>query len=214
MKYLTMKYLSPILLSAVVAFGLLFAVGCDSTSSMSEGSGALELSMSDASTSKSLSTLSTTSNSQDSIAEATVTISEISIVPAEDTSDGNSTDTGIPALRNENFKVDLIDLQTGLDTTLTKIEIPSGEYSQIRLITNEKASVTFDDGTRKNVMIASGQQTGLKVNFDPFTIESADDRAEVTLNWSVQESLKGAPQGSLVVTPVIDASVDTSNAGS
>jgi hypothetical protein len=135
-------------------------------------------------------------------------------VPAEDTSDGNSTDTGIPALRNENFEVDLIDLQTGLDTTLTKIEIPSGEYSQIRLITNEKASVTFDDGTQKNVMIASGQQTGLKVNFDPFTIESADDRAEVTLNWSVQESLKGAPQGSLVVTPVIDASVDTSNAGS
>ena len=213
-----MRHLSSILLSAVVAFGLLFAAGCDSTGSMTEGgssgSGTLTLSMSDASTSKTLSTFSTTSNAQDSIKSATVTIAEMSIVPAEDTSDGDSTDTGITVLRNEDFEVDLIDLQTGLDTTLAKINLPTGEYSQIRLITNEQAGVTFDDGTQKDVMIASGQQTGLKVNFDPFTIDSTSDSAEVTLNWNVQESLKGNPQGNLVITPVIDASVDVSSTGS
>lgn len=210
-----MRHASSILLSVVVAFGLLFAAGCDSTGSVSDGdSGTLELSMNDATTSKSLSTLSTTSSAQDSVAEATVTITELSIVPAEDTSDGDSTDTGISVLLDEDFEVDLIDLQTGLDTTLAELEIPTGEYSQIRLITNEKASVTFNGGTQEDVMIASGQQTGLKVNFDPFTIESADDRAEVTLNWNVQQSLKGNPQGNLVITPVIDASVNVINAGS
>jgi len=210
-----MRHVSSILLSSVVAFGLLFAVGCDSTGSMSSGeSGTLELSMSDASTSKSLNALATMSSAEANVTEATVTITELSIVPAEDTSDGDSTDAGITVLRDANFEVDLIDLQTGLDTTLAEIEIPSGEYSQIRLITNEEANVTFDDGTQEDVMIASGQQSGLKVNFDPFTIESADDRAEVTLNWDVQESLKGNPQGNLVITPVIDASVNVPNAGS
>jgi len=209
-----MKHLSSFLLSGVVAFGLLFAVGCDSTGSMSADSGTLELSMSDASTSKSLNTLATTSSAQANVTEATVTITEISIVPAEDTSDGDSTETGISVLRNEDFEVDLIDLQTGLDTTLAKIDIPAGNYSQIRLITNEKANVTFDDGTQDDVMIASGQQTGLKVNFEPFTIDSAGDNAEVTLNWDVQESLKGSPQGNFVITPVIDASVAVNNAGS
>lgn len=209
-----MRYLSSILFPAVVAFGLLFATGCDSTGSMSAGSGTLELSMSDAPTSKSLTTLATMSSAEANVTEATVTITEVSIVPAEDTSDGDSTDTGISVLHKENFEVNLIDLQTGLDTTLAEIEIPSGEYSQIRLITNQQASVTFDDGTQEDVMIASGQQTGLKVNFDPFAIESADDRAEVTLNWDVQESLKGSSQGNFVITPVIDASVNVSNAGS
>ena len=200
-----------VLFSIVAAAGLLLTVGCDSTGSLSDGErGTLELSMSGTSSAKSLNTPSTASHPQESIEEAAVTIAEMSIVPVEDTSDGVSTDTGISVLRSENFEVDLIDLQTGLDTTLAEIEIPSGEYSQIRLITNEKASVTFDDGTQKNVMIASGQQTGLKVNFDPFTIESADDRANVTLNWNVEESLKGNPQGNLVITPVIDASVDVS----
>jgi hypothetical protein len=36
----------------------------------------------------------------------------------------------------------------------------------------------------------------------------------VTLNWNVQQSLKGNPQGTLVITPVIDASVNVINAGS
>ena len=209
-----MRHRFSVLFSIVAAAGLLFGVGCDSTGSMSDGErGTLELGMSGTSPPKSLNTLSTTSNAQDSITEATVTIAKMSIVPAEDTSDGDSTDTGISVLRSENFEVNLIDLQTGLDTTLAETEIPAGEYSQVRLITNEQASVTFEDGSQKDVMIASGQQTGLKVNFDPFTLESADDRANVTLNWNVEESLKGNPQGNLVITPVIDASVNVSSAG-
>jgi hypothetical protein len=72
--------------------------------------------------------------------------------------------------------------------------------------------MTFDDGSQQDVMIASGQQTGLKVNnFDPFTIESPEDRVEVTLNWDVEESLKGNTTGRFVITPVIDATVDVAS---
>ena len=207
-----MRHRFSVLFSIVAAAGLLFAAGCDSTGLLSDGErGTLEVSMSGTSSAKSLNTPSTTSHPQDSIEAAAVTITEMSIVPVEDTSDGGS-DSGTSVLRSENFEVDLIDLQTGLDTTLAETEIPAGEYSQVRLITNEKASVTFEDGSQKDVMIASGQQTGLKVNFDPVAIESAD-RANVTLNWNVEKSLEGNPQGNLVITPVIDASADVSSAG-
>jgi hypothetical protein len=207
-----MKRFSTLLLSSVLAFGLLFATGCDSTGSTDGQSGTLELRM-DGSTSKALSALSTKSTAADSITKATVTIGTVSIVPAEDTTEGDSTDVGIQALIDSSFTVDLKRLQAGLDTAMTEIEIPSGTYSQVRLITEDKASVTFADSTQRDVMIASGQQTGLKVNFDPFTVESADDRVQVTLNWDVQESLKGNPRGQFVITPVIDATVSAGGSG-
>ncbi|MFB6098466.1 MAG: DUF4382 domain-containing protein [Salinibacter sp.] len=199
-----------------LALGLVLVTGCDSTGvSPSKESGTMELSMAGASGSKSL-TASTleSSSSADSVEKALVTISEISIVPTADTSQGDSTATGVSVLSKDNFEVDLMKLQAGLDTTVTKLEIPSGEYSQIRLITADKARVTFKDGTQRDVMIASGQQTGLKVNFDPFTIDSSSDSVDVTLNWNVQQSLKGNMQGNLVITPVIDATVNTINTGS
>lgn len=201
---------SSFLLSFVVAFGLLFATGCDSTGS-SEESGTLELSMDGASTTKALETSAKTSASD--VDEALVTIGEVSIVPVEDTSDGDSTETGIKALSNDNFQVDLTELQTDIDTFMAEVEIPSGEYSQLRLVTTGPVEVTFADGTTEDVMIASGQQTGLKVNFDPFTIDSADDRVKVTVNWDVEHFLNGAAEGKRVITPVVDATVDVTSAG-
>lgn len=150
--------------------------------------------------------------SSENVDSAIVTITEVAVVPADDTSEGDSTDVGIQTLTEDDFEVDLKDLQDGLDTLMTQVDVPGGTYSQLRLILDGEAEVTFDDGTQESVMVASGQQTGLKVNFDPFTIDSVDDRVEVTLNWDVEESLKGAAQGQFVITPVIGATVDTSDA--
>lgn len=214
--WIFMRQRASLLLSFVVGFGLLFAVGCDSTGPAAE-SGTLELRMSGTSSKALTQSLSTKMGppTADSIEQALVTIGEVSIVPAEDTSQGDSTETGVEVLSGADFEVDLKDLQAGLDTAMTEIDIPAGTYSQIRLITTEKAQITFKgDSSPTDVMIASGQQTGLKVNFDPFTIESADDRVEVTLNWDVQEALKGSPNGQYVITPAIQAAVDTSTAGS
>lgn len=170
------------------------------------------------STSKALTSSATakSSHTADSIEQALVTIGEISIVPTEETDQGDSTETGVQVLSDTDFEVDLKELQAGLDTAMTEIDIPTGSYSQIRLVTTGKAQVTFKgDSSPTPVMIASGQQTGLKIgNFDSFTVESGDDRVEITLNWDVQESLKGNPSGQYVITPAIQASVDTSSAGS
>lgn len=217
-----MKRLSTLLLTSVLAFGLVFAVGCDATGSSgsTDGeSGTLELSM-DGSTTKALSTVSTKSSAADSVTEALVTIDEVSIVPTEDSTDGESTEVGVRALTSENFEVDLKRLQAGLDTALAEFEIPAGEYSQVRLVTAEPVQATFKNGDQHEVKIASGQQTGLKVNFpdDEFTIQNANDRVEVTLNWNVnqfaEDILRGAtdnPQRQLVITPVISATVNVTS---
>ncbi|PQJ35568.1 hypothetical protein BSZ35_14010 [Salinibacter sp. 10B] len=210
-----MRSFSSFLLSLVVAGGLLFAAGCDSTGADGE-SGTLELRM-NGSTSKAL-TKSVTTHSgpptADSIEKALVTIGEVSIVPAEKADQGDSTDTGVKVLSDTEFEVDLKNLQAGVDTALAEVEIPTGTYSQVRFITTEKVQVTFKgDSNPTGVKIASGQQTGLKATFDPFTIESADDRVEVTINWDVEEALKGNPNGKYVITPAIQATVDTTSIG-
>ncbi|MCS3630127.1 hypothetical protein GGP91_001040 [Salinibacter ruber] len=208
-----MKRLSFVTLVALTTFGFLFATGCDSTGSVTDTEdGTLSLSMSDGSTTKSLRTHSGPNSAPDGITEALVTIDAVSVVPVEEeANEGDATEAGVSVLRDANFEVDLKELQTGLDTTLAELELPAGEYGQIRLVTANMASVTFQDGRQSDVMIASNS---LKLDkFDPFTIASADDRVEVTLNWDVKEALKGNSQGRFVITPAIAATVDTSSVG-
>ncbi len=208
-----MKRLSFVTLVALTTFGFLFATGCDSTGSVTDTEdGTLSLSMSDGSTTKSLRTHSGPNSAPDGITEALVTIDAVSVVPVEEeANEGDATEVGVSVLRDANFEVDLKELQTGLDTTLAELELPAGEYGQIRLVTAGMVSVTFQDGRQSDVMIASNS---LKLGkFDPFTIASADDRVEVTLNWDVKEALKGNPQGRFVITPAIAATVDTSSVG-
>ncbi|MCS4034250.1 hypothetical protein GGQ02_002651 [Salinibacter ruber] len=208
-----MKRLSFVTLVALTTFGFLFATGCDSTGSVTDTEdGTLSLSMSDGSTTKSLRTHSGPNSAPDGITEALVTIDAVSVVPVEEeANEGDATEVGVSVLRDANFEVDLKELQTGLDTTLAELELPAGEYGQIRLVTAGMVSVTFQDGRQSDVMIASNS---LKLDkFDPFTIASADDRVEVTLNWDVKEALKGNPQGRFVITPAIAATVDTSSVG-
>lgn len=212
-----MNRYSSLFLTALLAVGLVLT-GCDSTGSTSE-SGTLALTMSGSSTSKALQTSAKTADSPTAadVDTAYVEITEISIVPTEDSTEGDSTEVGVTALSDSNFTVDLKNLQEGIDAVLPEIEIPSGSYSQLRLVTADKAQVSFDSTTgTEPVRIASGQQTGLKVNFpeDEFTIENADDRVEVTVNWDVEESLAGAPAGEYVITPAInDVSVSVTSAG-
>lgn len=208
-----MKRFPTFLVALIVTFGMVALNGCDSTSSTS-GDGTLSVKFTD-SNSKALS-LAKSAHSNKTISSAVVTIGEVKVVAVEDTSSEEA--EGPSVLPSDTFNVDLIDLQEGVDEYLSEngSEIPSGTYGQIRLITTEKVDVTFEDSTTTDVMIASGQQTGLKVNFDPITIDSEDDRAEITLDFNVQESLHGSSQGQWVITPVVNATAtvtsDTSSA--
>jgi len=203
----TMKRFSSLLLVAVVALGLTLT-GCDSTTSES---GSLDVTMSGSST-KMLSKQTTASD----VDTARVTIDQLSIVPAGQTSNDGGTEVGVTVLTDSNFTVDLKNLQAGIDAVLPTIDIPTGTYGQLRLVTADQAEVSFTNTTgTEQIGIASGQQTGLKVNFSEFTVESADDRVEMTVNWDVATSLEGSGSGTYRITPTINnASATVTSASS
>lgn len=200
-----MKRLPTFLFAFTLALGMIALNGCDSapSSDSTTGEGTVSVKFTD-SGNESMSTAKN-AHGEKTITSAVVTIGEVEIVAAEDTSEEDA--EGRSVLSADSFEVDLIDLQDGVDQFLNEngSEISAGTYGQLRLITAEKVDVAFEDSTTTEVMIASGQETGLKVNFEPFTIESENDYAEITLDFDVQESLHGSPQGEWVITPVVDA---------
>lgn len=197
------------LLSVVVALGL-FAVGCDSAGPNAtedpEGSGTLQMLLTDA---------------PGDILEANVVIESVSIVPVEDSANGDSTDTGISVLSENDFAVDLTKLQNGVDTLMAELEVSAGTYSQVRLQTASPDDFTVmyedenGDPAEANLFIPSGEQTGIKVNFDePFTVDGETDLTKVTLDFSVEESfVKRGQSGSYNFKPTVTATVDTSGSG-
>lgn len=210
---------SSVFLTALLTVGLVLT-GCDASGPTGD-SGSLELRMSGSSTTQTATRTATakmpSTPTASDVDTAYVTIDKVSIVPTENSTEGDSTEIGVTALTDSNFTVDLKDLQNGVDAALPEIEIPAGSYSQLRLVTADEAQVSFTgtNGTEP-VMIASG---GLKLNFgdygeqDEFTIENADDRVEITVNWDVDDALKGGG-GNYVITPAInDVSVNLTSAG-
>lgn len=193
-------------LSAIVAVGLLFAVGCDSAGPSAsddlDGSSTLQMYLTDA---------------PGDILEANVVIESVSIVPVEDTSEGDSTDTGISVLSEEDFTVDLTKLEGGVDTLMAELEIGAGRYSQVRLQTAlpKDFTVLYEDDNgdpaEANLFVPSGEQTGIKVNFDdPLTVDSETDTTKVTLDFSVEESfIKRGQSGDYNFKPTVRAMVDT-----
>lgn len=200
------------LLSVTVGIGLLFAAGCDSAgSSMNDdeeddtGPTTLQVHLTDA---------------PGDVTKANVVIESVSIVPEEDTSDGDSTDTGVSVLSEENFEVDLTTLEGEVDTLMSELEIQSGTYSQIRMITADPDSfdvayeTTEGDTAQANLFIPSGSQTGIKVNFDaPLTVDSSLDTVDVTLDFNVEDSfVPRGPEGRTSdynFKPTVQASVDS-----
>ena len=177
------RFSLPLLLSFTVAVGLL--VGCDSAgtsmdSAPDDGSATLQMNLTDA---------------PGDVTKANVIIESVSIVPEEDTSDGDSTDTGVTVLSDENFEVDLTQLQGGIDTLMAELDIEAGTYSQVRLITADPDNfdvayeTTQGDIAQANLFVPGGSQTGIKVNFDSsLTVDSSVDTVDVTLDFDVAES--------------------------
>lgn len=196
----------PLFLSFAVAIGLL--VGCDSSGSMDsdDGSATLQMNLTDA---------------PGDVTKANVIIESASIVPLEDSSDGDSTDTGVSVLTDESFEVDLTEFQDGVDTLMAELDIEAGTYSQVRLITAnpDQFDVAYEktngDTAQANLFVPSGSQTGIKVNFDsPLTVDSSVDTVDVTLDFDVKDSFvpKG-PEGETSdynFKPTVQAMVETS----
>lgn len=145
--------------------------------------------------------ISPKSHVTDTLNSAVVTVSKISAVPADENGESDS-DAEPVVLSEESFDLDLIDLATGNTDRVNDLEIPAGDYGQMRLSTGDVV-LTFKDETTKTGMIASNQ---VKLNFsESFTVNSADDKVDVTVDWNVVDNLEGNLRGRLVITPVVNA---------
>lgn len=175
--------------------GALVATGCDTVGTNGDVSGQLTVKLTDA---------------PGDILEANVTITRVAVVPTDDSASGDANDGGIEVLSEDPLTVDLVQLQEGVTETLGQVEIPEGSYSQIRLVTARSATVYYEDaaGTKQKaqVRLPSAGETGVKINFEEFTIDESGDEIEVTLDFDVEESFVTAGQtGTYVFKPVVQA---------
>jgi hypothetical protein len=103
-------------------------------------------------------------------------------------------------LSAEALTVDLLALQDGIVETLGLLEMPPGQYSQLRLVVTDASVVVA--GETFPLTIPSGEQSGLKVAYD-FELPECGAMT-LDLDWDVAESLQLTPQG-FKLAPVLHA---------
>lgn len=123
----------------------------------------------------------------DDAAEANVTIQRVELVSAD------SAETIV--LTDSSMSFNLLELQNGATATLASLEIPDGNYAQLRVIVDDDASVMMKDSTLFDLKVPSGSQTGIKINLPEFDFSGADDDAEIIVDFNVEESfvVRGNP---------------------
>ena len=150
------------------------------------------------------------------ILQALVTVKRVAIVPAEDSADGDAEEGGIELLSDTTQVFDLVELQDGVTATLADLTVPAGTYGQIRFVTADTASVLYEgpngDSLRADLKQPSAAQTGIKVNFEPVTIDGENDFVEILLDFDVADSFVRAGQsGKYIFKPVVKAQAVTVN---
>lgn len=205
-----MRRLPAFLFAIVVGIGLLSWAGCDSV-----GTG---IDSPPETTSGGPSFAVRLTDAPGDVVQAIVSIQRVSVVPTDDTSSGDAREGGVELLTDSSFTVDLTKLQAGVDTVLASIDsMPTGTYSQIRLVTADTAHVLYEtasgDSAKADLKQPSAAQTGIKINFDSVSLDAATDSAEVTLDFSVEDSfVKAGKSGKYIFKPVVHAeSVVTSD---
>jgi len=109
-----------------------------------------------------------------------------------------SADAGWVTLTDTPHKLDLLTLQNDVTAALGGAELAPGMYGQLRLIVDSSSVVV--DGLESPLKIASGMETGIKINLDAAIEDNM--RYSLTLDYDAHKSVKATPQGYLM-TPVI-----------
>lgn len=91
--------------------------------------------------------------------------------------------------------IDLLALQGTLSQPLLEdVEIPEGEYTQIRLHVNaefdsiEDSYIDLSNGAREELRVPSGSKNGLKLN-SPFTVDADTADAVYTIDFDLRKSV-------------------------
>jgi hypothetical protein len=148
------------------------------------------------------------------IESATAYISSVYLTGGGD--DGDSTG-GHTVISSASQSYDLLDLTNGVTATLGSATIPTGTYSQLRLVV-DSATITlkdpykFADGTStRSLKTPSAQQSGIKVNFSGALV-IPEGSTTVVVDFDVSRNFlfigpdSTAPE-SVMFKPVLHASV-------
>jgi len=145
------------------------------------------------------------------IESATVTITKVEI---KKVGDGISDGSPWMILSEEIVTLDMIDLRNGVTETLLDLEIPAGEYDQVRLYVGEAGLKLKDNEDPYTVKVPSGSQTGIKIHISPFLEVSDGLTAELLLDMDLSRSfiLRGNMRNNngFIFKPVIRAANMTS----
>jgi hypothetical protein len=143
----------------------------------------------------------------DNLESAVVFISEVSVKGG----DASASDHVISSTK---ASFDLLTLQNGVMATLATATVPTGSYSQVRLLVDSarvvlKAGHTFADGsTTAKLTVPSGSETGLKVNFSP-PVNVTEGQTVLLVDFDVSQSFvfQGPPDhpNSVSFKPVLHA---------
>jgi Domain of unknown function (DUF4382) len=144
------------------------------------------------------------------VQSATVWVSKVYLIGGSDSTGTQYVITDTPA------QYDLLQLQGGVTAALGTATIPTGSYSQLRMVVDSARLVlagglTFVGGADSaTVMVPSGMQTGIKVNFQgPVQVTPGQTILVVDFNAAANFRLTGtalAPTG-VLFTPVLNATV-------
>jgi len=189
-------------LTVALAVGLLAWTGCDTTGDTSATSGKMTLRLTDA--------------PLDSATAVNVSIERIALVPSdEDDGDDTGDDTGDDnGERFDNFvdvynpdtpqTINLLDFQDSSMLLADRIDVPEGEYSQMRLFLGTGNTVEFEGGTTVDLKTPSAQQSGYKINIPDFEVDDNSDRIDITLDFDASQSVVVAGNsGMYILKPVI-----------
>ena len=141
----------------------------------------------------------------DLITSAIVTITKIEVrqatsqptsEPAEDGSGSGATsqpsENGFITIFEGEKSFDLLNLRNGKTDLLAETDIPAGTYDQMRLIvTNGK--ITLTDGRVFDLKVPSGEESGIKLNFD-FDLPAVQ-RTTLILDVDLSRAFLAIPSG-------------------
>jgi hypothetical protein len=195
-----MKMMKKLLILAAVMILPIYFISCQKQS----GTGTLSVSITDSPIDSA------------NVSGVFITVTGVKVLTADS---GWVTMTGFEGPKTYN----LLDLTRGVSEALGNIELPSGSYTQIRLLLDAPAKgspkptspgcyVEFKDGTTEALFVPSGSSSGYKA-FGNFTVP-VNGSVSVAADFDVRKSIHatGASSARLILTPVIRLVV-TSQAG-
>ncbi len=148
----------------------------------------------------------------DLIAEANVTINRVDIMGSIEDS------TYFFTLSEEEFSFNLIELTNGIKEEIVDMNIPSGEYEEIRLFISQ-SNILLKDSSLFDLQVPSGSSSGLKIKIEPGISITEEQSTEILLDFDLSRSfvVQGNPNtpagiNGFIFKPVVKG-VNTNSTG-